>query len=227
MKRLDDYSNEELLILKQEEIERLIDFECAHNGVPLLPDPPDKPIVKNPDPDLELYYIEGFCLQNKEDADRVIEIINSMSRMKDEYYNRGYVSDDDLVNFTIKKEFSKHLKNLSKGQRETARKIEENYKELKDAYDRIVQDRKEIINMVNSAITDAREEQNKIIRFKRLYARYLQLAEGEKDIAMNFLKAATNEDDHEYIDKMLLTAVVNDTMLGVKVDPDTSAPMPG
>lgn len=225
MKRLEDYTNEELRILTQAQIETLVDLECAHEGIPLLPELPEKPVVNKPQPDLTLFHVSAVYFKNREDADQVIELMNSMPRMHNKYYNDGYIDLDDPVVSSEVKEFSEDAKLRTKSQAEAAKEIEDQYKSLKNEYDKVASKRKDIIKNVREAVSEAFDEYRKMEQYKKQYARYLQLAEGEKDIALNFMKAA-HPDEDEYIEE-ILGKISDDIMLGNKINPDIRAPLPG
>ena len=50
IKRLEDYTEQELLDLTEEQTIELIDIECAFNGVRMLPELPAKPSSEKPQP---------------------------------------------------------------------------------------------------------------------------------------------------------------------------------
>jgi len=225
MKRLEGYTNEELRILTQAQIETLVDLECAHEGIPLLPEVPVKKEVNKPQPDLTLYLVPSVYFKNKEGANQIIELMNSMPRMGDKYYNYGYVNIEECVTLSEVKVFSEDAKLRTKSQTEAAKEIENQYESAKKEYDKIAEQRSDIINRINGAVGDAFDEYRKMEKYKKQYARYLQLAEGEKDIALNFMKAAHPNED-EYIEE-ILSKISDDIMLGNKINPDTRAPLPG
>jgi len=224
MKRLTDYTNEELRDLNQQQIEDLIDLECAHEGVPLLPEMPVKPEVNKPQPDLTLYQVSGLYLKHKEDADRLIELINSMPRMEEKYYKEGYFDREEMERVQEVKVFSEDAKMRTKAQANAAKELEDQYRFAKKEYNKIAEQRKDIIDRVNDAVCNAFDEYNKEQVYKKQYARYLQLAEGEKDIALNFMKAAHPHED-EYIEE-ILGKISDDIMLGTQVAADERAPLP-
>lgn len=225
MKRLKDYTNEELTELNQSQIETLIDLECAHEGIPLLPERPEKPETNKPEEDLTVYYISDVKLKNKEDAQQIVNLLNGMARMRRDWNTNGYDLEEDSVSFKLEKVFSSECQQKYKAQTAAAKEIEDRYKSAKKEYDDIVKQRKAIIDEVSDTISDAYAEFRKIEQYKKQYARYLELAEGEKDIALNFMKAA-HPDEDEYIDSIILK-ISDDIMLGNKIIPDTRVPLPG
>jgi hypothetical protein len=224
MKRLEDHTDEELVSLSQQQIQDLIDLECAHEGIPLLPEMPKKPEIKKPEPDLTLYEVPDACFQNQEDANRVIDLMNSLPRMHQEYYGKGYVKSKELETIRMKKEFSEEARIRTKAQTASANEAENRYEKEKKTYDDIANQRKDVIDKVTEAVNEAFYEFRKISQYKKQYTRYLQLSEGEKDIALNFMRAAHPGED-EFIDKML-SSMSDDIMLGTQVPADDRAPLP-
>jgi len=225
MKRLTDYTNEELRDLNQDGIERLIDLECCFEGIPLLPESsPVKPEVNKPQEDLNLFNIDDVLLERKEDAQEIVNLLNGMTRMRRDWSTDGYVLNEESVSFKPQKAFSSEHREKHKAQEKAAKEIETRYNLAKKEYDGIIKERKSVIDKVSVAVGLAFDEVEKINRYKKQYARYLQLAEGEKDIALNFMKAA-HPDEDEYIEE-ILGKISDDIMLGTQANPDDRAPLP-
>jgi len=226
VKRLTDYTNEELRDLNQDGIERLIDLECAFEGIPLLPESsPVKPEVNKPQEDLTLFNVDSVSLERKEDAQEIVNLLNGMGRMTRNWQTDGYDLNEESVSFVPQKVFSSEHRQKHKAQEKAAKEIETRYNLAKKEYDGIVKERKSIIDGVSTAVGLAFDEVDKINRYKKQYARYLQLAEGEKDIALNFMKAA-HPDEDEYLDE-ILSKISDDIMLGTQAPADDRAPLPG
>jgi hypothetical protein len=58
MKRLSEYTNEELINLTKEEYDELIDLECMYSGAPLsIETPTYKELPSIPEPEVALYQV--------------------------------------------------------------------------------------------------------------------------------------------------------------------------
>ena len=91
MKTITEYTNDEVLELTDDELSKIIDYQCALAGIPLLPNQPDMPIKPEYDLDSEVYTVGGFMFRDKESAESVKDLINKQSLVKVDYdYNIGY-----------------------------------------------------------------------------------------------------------------------------------------
>lgn len=197
MKKLELMDEAELLTLTDIEIEVVIDYKCALEGIDLLPDNPgDMPIKSITPPDLIGYQIGGVVVTNADHAQRILEAI---------YSDTVYISDyqsNDYGNWYLKK-LTRELYNAPKI--ETAKyHSEEQFKLLKDdfkayskkkdkweklsiEYKSAVNARKSIVDGVMDTINEARNKSYNRGRLRDKFNQYLELAEGNKAIALTFL----------------------------------------
>ena len=202
MKRLTDYTNKELSMLTEEEIAKLIDIECMSEGVPLSITP--KPILKEiPEiqkPTTEVFSVDNYYFTNKDEADRLADILTSAkSRVTAEYnYNIGnaeykYCKKYE-TNTYVKKLYCysiEEYKNLSDTLK-IKTEIENSNKDSMDDYNEIMSERNNIINNVWSAINNANCEMRKINNALDVYKKYIELSDGNEEIAQNFFKQNSN-----------------------------------
>ena len=81
MKLFNDYINEELLLLTDDEIQTLIEVECMNQNIPVLPPEPVAPEIIKPAYDLNVYTVKNLIFTNVNDAQKVINLINSMKSL--------------------------------------------------------------------------------------------------------------------------------------------------
>ena len=203
IKRLDEYTNEELLELTEEQVETLIDLECAHEGVALLPvEAPIKPDDSKIGPDSVIYEIKNLeHFETMEDAQKVVEVASKLPRVQKQYLSHASYKEkkgpvDSDIGINIVKVFSEqHYANVAT---ENAR-IEASlkaYKEAKEEYDELFEKHGEISESVISRLNVARNEKNMLDTLKDEAGRYISLAQGEKEIAKNFMiNARPNQKD--------------------------------
>jgi hypothetical protein len=195
MKRISEMVKAEVLALSNEQIEQLIDYECAIEGVPLLPPIPvipEKPDIK---PDVTVFEIGGFFVLTNEEATRILEAVDGC-----EIYESVYVSSlsyekmikpvSSPAGITTKKFYSPEywdkIKNIQTVYTE-AKKI---YDSKSEEYSSASQLRSNISAEVWGIVHAFQEEENQIKRYTAEFNRYLELAEGNRSIAMNFLTKA-------------------------------------
>uniref|UniRef100_A0A6M3IZK9 Uncharacterized protein n=1 Tax=viral metagenome TaxID=1070528 RepID=A0A6M3IZK9_9ZZZZ len=225
LKRLEDYTNEELLALSSENIDILIDLECAHAGVQLLPDKP-VPVVGNEiNPDIDVFEVkvESNYFANREDAAEVVDLISSKKRM-----HLGYVSgpsykrkikgpDISPIDIRISKIFSEDLWSRIGIETEMIESKRKEYDEKKKEYDHIVESRQEISGTVFNKISAARQEKHMFDMLCNEARRYLKLSLGDKEIAMRFMIDVRPKDEQMIRDNFEEWVIehVRDQMEGV------------
>ena len=201
MKRLNEMSREELIALTDEQIETLIDLECAYCGAPLsIAKPMYATVPELPEEDVTYWQVFDFKFLDKTEAAEFADYINSLkSRCTTDYdysipgygrYNR-IVDDRKKLDPAIVEEARSYseiryseLKELIR-QRATA---EEENKKLMSEFNEKQKKRFEVVNKVNSAINSARISFASDRERARLYMRYLTLANGNADVAKTFYK---------------------------------------
>lgn len=195
MKRIDEMTREEIVALTDERINMLIDYECAMEGKPLLPDSPIKPIVPEYAPDTLIYTVAEVTTKCADHAQRILEAINSGERVSKKYvsgpsYMKMLEPVSSKVTITSETVFSIELWDKIKNEKLAADVWMEEYKQLKKEYDDAVNKRAEISDRIWEWIGNSRNEEYRRERIRNDFKRYLELSEGNKSIAMNFLKKA-------------------------------------
>lgn len=220
IKSIEDYSRDELLKITPEETEKVIKFMLAEKGIKLLNEP--KPFVqkKYSEPDRKAYQIssiEDIIFDNKETAEEIAKILrNSFSTLKvlerhfalgfdvytlkklEEHYTHN--KREDLV----VKEIRVYSKELFKEVRQilidNQAKKEQYEKEAKE-YGEWVQTTKEVSIIVWNKIDEERskqqEKENKLAKFEE----YVELANGDRNVAWKFMKKAytVSQEEEDFI----------------------------
>lgn len=215
MKRFQELTDVEVLALSEEEIERYIKLEMAEEGIKILQKPVEPKYKTIPEGDELTYGVGGFAdnvvFKEKGAAQRIADAITKeLPNAFDLSYNRNYSlrylkkADTEYTNLGVVKH-SKHYK------KETLDRIEEDKtanddlkriyeKELKE-YDsennRASRIRSDIWDRVHYLQQQELEKERNLTRYKE----YLELANGNPEIAMNFLKKAytIDEQTEQYI----------------------------
>lgn len=204
MKRLDEYTQKELANLSDEEIQNIIDIECAFEGVRLLPPKPEEYVAKVFEPDSIVYNVGQFQFKNQEDALKVIDVLKSVTLVNTTYdysvgYNYYYIDDKliDAPNLETKKVFSKQTYNDMKAEMTKVNKEKDSHKDQKNLYDEIVKERKSVVDNVYETINEAVDKENEKQRIINQYNRYLVLADNNTTTAKKFLADALHISSEE------------------------------
>lgn len=207
MKRLDEMSREELIALTDEQVEVLIDLECAYCGAPLsISKPMYASVPELPEEDVTYWSVFDFKFLDKEEATEFAEYINSRKHRCETDYDYdipGYgkykkvVTDRKKLDPAIVEERKVYSEKLYTELKEVIRQratAEEENKRLTAEFNNKQKDRYEVVNKVNSAIRKAQISVSEDRERARLYLRYLTLADGNADVAKTFYKDHYDED---------------------------------
>jgi hypothetical protein len=196
MKRIDEMSREEIIALTDDQINILIDYECAIEGKPLLPIKPVEPQKVSVEADVEIYEVCGVVTTDIDHAARILTAAESGTLHKTDYdYGVGSEFTRLVPMSEYQKPEIKSRKVFSAGKWDEVRNAVNAYKTAKiqyekdkKEYDEVASERSEISDRIWETVSEARNEEYRRERIKVDYDRYMQLAENNKTIAMNFLK---------------------------------------
>lgn len=201
-KRMDDLSFEEILKLEKGSPEalRLIDIECAHAGISLLPENPGpEPKVANCEEDTTVFKVADVWFDKVETAQAILDLIIASMPCKRESVSGKRVmvplKKDDY--YFPKMETSRAFTTDGfKGIADSAEAdniIMSAWKAKKKEYDDILAERKEIVKSLSDKWNYALEVTSAIKKIKVSLNRYLDLAQGSYPIAVNFLADACKD----------------------------------
>lgn len=208
-KRIAEYSDAELLTLTEEQINIIIDLECAYAGIQLLPDipvAPEKP--KNSNEDMTVYGLfDGLNFMDYEDAKLVLDFIvknvdqtrmGSVSYTSGPGYQRKFCqSTDEFVLDDIKSQrvFSESRLKIYGAEIKKYEADKASYQIKKNTYDKIKKQRDDIINGLWCKIGSAQDAEHELNRLKQNAKRYMKLSGGVQEIAINFMVDAYKENE--------------------------------
>lgn len=209
MNRIDDYLPEELLAMSDEEIDRLVDVESAHLGIPLLPPRPVEPEPAPATPDVTVYEAAGHLFRDKADAQKVCDLLKSLPVLETySVNNEGYSwrgpfgvrlnEDFDIAPHEVKhwtaEHYDRHRRAL-----ETAKEAKERYSEAKSEYDKILSQRGEIVERIAAIRSAEQSRQDRRARIAADFERYVELADGDRDQALTFYLHANDDQGEDLV----------------------------
>lgn len=188
MKRLDDYTNEELVALDEDAINNLINVECANEGAPLMSvTAPIKPDVL---PDVKAYKVESGSLlfATLEEAQRVANFLNNTRRLTTESIGKwSWGPPYQLVPHdsepTVKTERHWTAAHYHANQKEL-----EAYENAKDKFDAELREARDTVQRnVLASIDEARNAQRLREQIRSQFDEYCALTSGDRELALTFL----------------------------------------
>jgi hypothetical protein len=201
MKTFEHLNDTELVELEQDHINHYIKLKKAESGVKLLT-LPDTPTYQDiPVPDVELYEVAGYAFADKARAQEIADAINknisSAFKLDYDYWGSGtsdykYAApyNGSLEAINIQRAFSQPVYNSIKTVIASNKKVREAWDKLKKEYDAEDEKSTEIVNGIYDAINAAKDRLVQFRTYKARIVEYLQLANGDRDIAWNFFDKA-------------------------------------
>jgi hypothetical protein len=190
---LSGLSDAEIIELGEEEVARIIERACAEQGIPMLPERP-MPIMERIKPDAVVYHFGEIHTATLEDAIKLQEFLAGLSCVKVSYinipgcYQRRITAEADEPTFTTDRVFSLEAfesnERAIRDEKDSAAEI----KEKREEYERVSRARnvvaREIYDVRDAAY--AREARRQELRVAA--ARYLEIAEDNREIAQRFFR---------------------------------------
>lgn len=212
MKRLEDMSRDELLNLTDEQRSELADLECAYEGIPLLPPRPEKPEIKYPDKDVEVFSVDGHDFTDHTEAQAYVDFVNGLKSqvILDYDWNTGssefkYVKSEcsKVLNYEKKRVYSAEAFANLKSEITMVKAKEQAYKEQLSEFKSARDERAAIYKKIDEEIGAAWDAKRREDQLFGAYNKYLSLT-GDGGIALKLLKDAykvTDEEEAAVIEK--------------------------
>lgn len=202
MKDFNELTEDEILALTQDDIERYIDLAAAENGVALLPPAPVAPTPIDATFDVLAYEVGTFTFTNKGDALDVRDVVNkTKSRVRVTYAGGEYsYSGPKKVMADVESEEVTECRYLSEnnaaqraGAIADAEAAKTGYVKARADYDKIVLWRQRSREPIMRAVRDAQHTRDRRTFLLAEYDRYLTLADQNRRVAARFLQAAHSD----------------------------------
>lgn len=194
MKTFDELTDEEVLALTDEQVERYIDLACAEEGVPLFVAAPEPPAPSAAAVgDVTLYKVADVLFVNRDDAETVAGLISSAPRMDSHFVGTDYSMrvvrpfDREEEVGTVKF-FSDARWAAVRDQVQKDKAAKEEFDKQSKAHQAAVRARREAAEPIRERIERVWEEHRERERIGRVFDQYLKLADGDRAVALRFLQ---------------------------------------
>lgn len=199
MREFKDYTDEEVLAFTDEQVKDIIDLECAIAGVKLI-ERPVMPEVEEIPRDKTIWKLGGFTFDRKGDAEKIASLLQDMPMpLLDYNWNIGseytYAKDepsDACPTISEERVFSEGQYDKFKVELKHKKEVKASFDKRKEAYDQSQRERKDIAQPIWERINDLKNDRYRQEQMRLEFEKYLGLSEGNKTIAMNFLRRAHN-----------------------------------
>jgi hypothetical protein len=194
MKRFNEMTDAELLLLDEQGIADLVDLECAHENVSLLPVQPIKPVKPEHKKDATIYKVGSFHFIHQHEALNIEELLKNYSLVSTE----GYGINTRMVELKSYEEpktealpiYTEDKYKVIEDEINKFNAAEKTYNDAISNYKVIKGQRKDIENEIEDKIQALNANKAREDELKTLFARYLQLADDNAAMALKFLNNA-------------------------------------
>jgi len=223
MKKITELTEQEILDLSKDDIQRMIKFRMAEEGIAFVT-PPIKPIYfEVPEPTTKVYYCsllgKQYSFEDVDELNKLLGVINeckTLCTVENNYSLRGKYKDyiakeiktstwrsdepSDTITPTIvysNKEYVGIKDLLEKNSR-----LKEDYEDKLKDYKYAKENSKWIRDEIEERVEEVREKYRKLGDYVWKFENdYLPLADNNKEVAMNFLNKAyfLTEEEQNYV----------------------------
>jgi len=201
MKLIDQMPHEEIVRLTSEDLERMVMYICATEGIKLLP-LPKEPVKPALEPDEIAYQLDDLISYDRGPLDELAGLIFKHKHiLRELYYDWAVGSEyktlkpagykvECLVKVEPIKVFSeKHYANCSVALRQYT-EAQKQYEADKKEYDKFKYEREKAAGWVWEKFHEAMEVKRQFEKLAAAFEQYTQLANGDKLVAWGFLELA-------------------------------------
>jgi len=206
MKQITELTEKEILALTDEQLENMVQYKMAEEGIKILEYPQKPEFNKIPQKDESAFTIGGltYPITNKRAAEEISAVI---SKNREYFSNTEYSPNDYSVKFlkpaddylfekvgSLAKEdfYSAETARQIADDKKANKEIEQAYQVELNEYNEAYERRKEIEVVIYGKFREVVDKFREMERLKAKYEQYLQLADGNEKTAMKFLKNAYN-----------------------------------
>lgn len=200
MKRFDELSDAEILALTEEQIAYYHDFACAEEGAPLMPPPVGPaPEAVEAQHDMKVYQVAGVYFSTMEDASRVADAMNSCRRLTTEYARGGSYRDkvakvaDAPESVTTEPVYSQAMWDSVRQKVTAYNEAKSAWEKRRDEYNKAAELRARVTAWISERIERVHEAEIERRRCEAEFARYVEIARGDRAMAREFLVKARPE----------------------------------
>lgn len=203
MKKLTEMKELEILALTDDQIEKIVKYRKAEEGVVLMEKPIEPSYEEEPNKDITLYTSSWLNWIFFESSNIVQEINLSFEKLIDSAYKSRYGNepkkissltswekDEATIQLKTDTYYSASILEMAEQIKKRNNEKRKNYERLQKDYDWYIESAKWIIDEVWDKVFETRRKYERLANLQNSYSEYKVLADGNEEIAMNFLKKA-------------------------------------
>lgn len=194
-----DMSTEQIAALTETDIADVVNRHCAEQGIAIFLEEIGEKPTPTVEPDKTYFKVGGWMFDTQEKARAVADA--ARERFKQGYSYKTYrnlptaeIDGDDLEIEPVKlfspEQYAKHLADITAHDSRTKA-----WEERKKAADAAADKKADIYHRVYQEWCKATDAVSEVARLDQLFVKYTELAKGDRDVALTFLRKAEHLDD--------------------------------
>jgi hypothetical protein len=207
MKRIEDYTDEELYDLDEVQLEQLVDLECAYKGIALLPPSPSEPEKPEGQPDKVVWEVlpPTLLFATKEEAEACAHTLTGLNLLEIYSLRSGYSyeapygvrapEDDPTPSINERRHWTPEHYDANKTALERYESAKNTYNSQRREYDSVQGQRAEVIRQLQARMDEHAQKSYDTQRIQADFDRYMTLADGNREIALKFLLEVSKFDE--------------------------------
>lgn len=212
-KKINEYTNAELLKLNDDEVETIIKLHMAEEGIKLLKRPQEPVYAETPKPDVRVWQVAGceFYFTDRAIAEEIAKVMyEHISEVNEREWSAtaitikgikdGYRYQDGIP-VTESGVYSRELLDQISTKLKMNKEAKESYEKLSNEYNKIEESAESIRADVWNVVRMAKEAQAQKERLTEIFQEYLLLADDNVDVAWKFMNKAyaVSKEEVDYI----------------------------
>lgn len=216
MKRINEMTEQEIIALSDEDVQKMIKLRMMEEGIKLLDKPKVPELFEIEPADIQYFSIpllEGFAFTNLEEATKVAETLKNAKSLrkvdydwnklgsdykylkKSERYKFNGNSDFDIISgWAYSNELYAKISSFAVQNKVMKEQAEKDEKE----YEKRLSESAELIQEITGRVREVRNKYDRLETLSRKFAvDYYPLSDNDEDMAMKFMAKAYNLNDEE------------------------------
>lgn len=215
MKKITELTEQEILNLSNENIEAMIKFEKAEQGIKMLNRPEEPKYIPIPPKTCDVYYshvLGELCFTDVSEIKIVLDVLRNAKTIGQKKYssNGSYMtktlkpqySSDDWDKIMSERVFEEDIYNQIKKDIQSNQVLKNDFEKLVKEYDSQESQTTEIVDSIYDRVREVKSKYDVLERYCLLMrTEYIIIAENNEKMAMKFLDKAYNltEEQKEYV----------------------------
>ena len=208
MKRFNELTREEKVVLTEEQLQHYAKLECAEKGI-IIPQKPMQEVQKTPLPTTKFYSVgyNSFVFRTEQEAQDYADAISKALSVGTTSDNRSFIKGVYERSLDIKSQtvYNEEEYKLLRESLESNKEIQKEW----ETYNSQLSTFNSILEEMQYEIYDINHFNKRVDAYDKIYNDYLELAQGNAEIAHTFFSKAYKNADLDDVDRQVVNNILN------------------